>query len=207
MIWWFISFALATPVIDTKPFATDKRAQFESHATGWMGLNKQWVRRIYVGTSVEQTKIWMSRMQSQYYRQKVNVVEGAWDEGLGNEEFLMVRIGTLGLICQGSDAHTCIVDLQSKIIETDHTCPTPLLTKQSNLTWFIPYVIDDCQIRFQGGEPTYQKLGIAFTTLPSRLVVYDQFAQSWEYTQTDDGRFIQSIDKAAPEKRTTPLDQ
>ena len=83
----FSMIANATPVIDTAGLENYKRASFESHETGWYGRNSEWSQRIYIGLTEEDASRWLVQMQTQYYKQKVQPIEGDWDEGFGNEEF------------------------------------------------------------------------------------------------------------------------
>ena len=98
---------------------------------------------------------WLGQMQNQYYKQKVNPLEGNWDEAFGNEEFWMIRIQTMGLLCQGTNASVCIEELRSRIVDVESSCPAPTVTK-NNLVWSVEILESDCRLAFQGGSPTYQ---------------------------------------------------
>ena len=173
----------AVPVIDTSGLDQYKRAHFESHETGWFGLNSEWAQRIYIGESEEDTTRWLSQMQTQYYKQKLDPVEGEWDEGLGNPEFMLVRIQNLGLLCQGKQASLCIEQLNSQIVDVESPCPVPTATKFENL-WTIRVSEPDCQIMFQGGQPVYDSDTLQFSELPTTITVYNRYAMSWKYTQS-----------------------
>ena len=172
--------ANATPVIDTADLENYKRASFESHQTGWYGRNAEWSQRIYIGLQEEDASRWLAQMQTQYYKQKVQPIEGDWDEGFGNEEFLMVRIHTIGLLCQGTSANLCIEHLRSRIVDVESSCPAPRVT-QDNQVWSIQVQKSDCKLTFQGGTPTYQSDILQFTELPNTLTVYNRYAMSWQY--------------------------
>ena len=172
--------AEAVPVIDTQDFEQYKRAHFESHETGWFGLNAEWAQRIYIGKSEGDTARWLSQMQAQYYKQKLEPVEGSWDEGLGNPEFMMVRMGTLGLLCQGKQAKLCMEHLQSRIVDIESSCPTPTITQDETL-WTIALSDPDCQLMFQGGQPVYNTDRLQFSELPTTITLYNQYAMSWKY--------------------------
>ena len=172
--------AQAVSVIDTNELTQYKRAHFESHETGWFGLNAEWAQRIYIGKSEADTARWFSQMQAQYYKQKFQPVEGSWDEGLGNPEFMMVRIGTLGLLCQGKQSELCIEHLQSRIVDVESSCPTPTITQDEAL-WTIAISQSNCQLMFQGGQPVYNTDRLQFSELPTTLTLYNQYAMSWKY--------------------------
>ncbi len=180
------SSALAEMRIDTTQFTREagyKRANFESHATGWMGLDKQWIQRIYVGKTESDVQVWFERMQAQYYKHKLEVREGDWTEGLGNDELLMVRIEELGLLCHGSNPEQCIANLMNLQIDRDSACPPPEGTPMLQQVWLLPYQLGNCNVLFTGGSPSYQENGVLFTQLPDSIVVYNQFAESWKYVR------------------------
>ena len=161
--------ANAVPVIDTHRAHTIQTSTFESHETGWFGLNAEWAQRIYIGKSEGDTGRWLSQMQNQYYKQKVNPLEGSWDEGLGNPEFMMIRIGTLGLLCQGKQASCALKHLQSRIVEVESSCPTPTITQDETL-WTVS--LSDSKIAdwlFQGGQPVYNTDSLQFIICQPRL--------------------------------------
>lgn len=177
-----VSIGNAMPVIDTVELGQYKRAQFESHETGWFGLNAEWAQRIYMGETEGQAALWMSQMQTQYYKQKVEPIEGEWDEGLGNAEFMMVRIENLGLLCQGKQAALCIDHLKSRIVDTESSCPAPTITKDGYL-WTIQVAETDCHFMFQGGQPIYDREQLQFSELPATITIYNRYAMSWKYRQ------------------------
>ena len=174
----------ARPIIDTGGLEGYKRSHFESHETGWFGLNSQWAQRIYIGETEAQTMLWMSQMQTQYYKQKIEPIEGSWDEGLGNPAFMMVRIQTLGLLCQGKQAALCIEHLQSRIVDVESICPAPTITKIEHL-WRIGVSDSNCSIMFQGGQPIYDSDELQFSELPDTITVYNRYAMSWKYTRLE----------------------
>lgn len=176
--------AMATPVIDTVGLEKYKRAKFESHDTGWYGLNAEWAQRIYIGSTEEDATRWLTQMQTQYYKQKVHPIEGEWDEAFGNKDFLMVRIKTMGLLCQGTNASLCIEQLRSRIVNVDSSCPDPIITKNNEM-WSIEILESDCNLTFKGGSPTYQSEVLQFTELPHTLTIYNRYAMSWQYTLED----------------------
>lgn len=179
----------ADPVINTADLTDYKRHAFESHATGWMGLDKKWVRRIYVGNTPEETQAWMIRMQAQYYKHKCEVIEGPWSEGLGTETLLMVRVDTLGLLCQGTAPDVCIEELQTLIVDDTSNCPLPTLINQFEQSWLLPYNFGQCDVQFQGGTPTYITEGILFLEPPTSIVLYNDYAQSWKYSFSESGHY------------------
>ena len=176
--------AEAVPVIDTQGFKQYKRAHFESHETGWFGLNSEWAQRIYVGDTEEQTTTWMSQMQRQYYKQKIEPIEGKWDDGLGNSEFMIIRMQTLGLLCQGKQAALCIEHLQSRIVNVESSCPTPTIVQDETL-WTIEVSDPNCQLMFQGGQPLYNTDSLQFSELPTTITLYNRYARSWKYTRQE----------------------
>ena len=184
--------AHAIPVIDTTGLENYKRAHFESHETGWYGLNSEWAQRIYIGSNQEDASRWLIQMQTQYYKQKVEPIEGDWDEGFGNEDFLVVRLQTMGLLCQGTSASLCIEQLRSQIVDVESTCPAPTVTDNHHI-WSVKILDSDCTITFQGGTPTYQSDTLQFTELPKTLIVYNRYAMSWQYTlvETNSYRLVE----------------
>ena len=174
--------AEAVSVIDTQGLEQYKRAHFESHETGWFGLNSEWAQRIYIGDSEEQTTIWMSQMQRQYYKQKIAPIDGEWDEGLGNSEFMIIRMQTLGLLCQGKRAALCIEHLQNRIVDVESSCGAPTTTQNGDL-WTVQLPDSDCQMMFQGGHPIYDSEVLQFTELPTTITIYNRYARSWKYTR------------------------
>ena len=177
--------AAAVPVIDTQDFEQYKRSHFESHETGWFGLNAEWAQRIYIGESEDDTAEWFSRMQTQYYKQKMEPIEGDWDEGWGNPDFMMVRIQTLGLLCQGTQASLCIEHLRSRIVEiNDSICPAPTV-KSDGYLWIIQVSDTACSFSFQGGQPVYDRETLQFSELPTTITIYNRYAMSWKYTRQE----------------------
>ena len=201
--------ASATPVIDTVGLENYKRANFESHETGWYGLNSEWAQRIYIGSNEEETSRWLIQMQAQYYKQKVQPIEGDWDEGFGNEEFLMVRLQNMGLLCQGTNANLCIEQLRSRIVDVESSCPVPTIT-ESNRVWSVELPKSACKLTFQGGSPTYQSETLQFIGLPNTLTVYNRYAMSWQYTleETNSYRLVEpnTADSAETSPHSAPLD-
>lgn len=188
-VWMTVQITNAAPVINTANLTDYKRHAFESHATGWMGLDKNWVRRIYVGNTPEETQAWMNRMQAQYYKHKCDVIEGSWSEGLGTDSLLMVRVDTLGLLCQGTSPDICIQELQTLIVDGTSNCPPPTLINQFEQSWLLPYNSGQCGVQFQGGTPTYTDEGVLFSEPPTSIVVYNDFAQSWKYSLSAPGYY------------------
>ena len=184
-----IGTASAVPVIDTSDLEGLKRSGFESHETGWFALSAEWAQRIYVGETELEVEQWFHRMQTQYYKQKLEKVEGEWDEGLGNDAFLMVRVNQMGLLCQGDNAALCMSHLQSRIVNIDPKpgCSTPEATLTEQNAWVIN---STCQYNFQGGQPMYHADAVLFETLPNAIVVYNQYAHSWRYTLTDAATYV-----------------
>lgn len=193
--------ATATPVIDTESLEGYKRSNFESHETGWYGLNAEWAQRIYIGSTEEDVTRWLAQMQTQYYKQKVQPIEGDWDEAFGNEAFIMVRIQTMGLLCQGTNASLCIEQLRTRIVTVESTCPAPTITEH-NQVWSLEILESDCQMTFRGGAPTYQSDILQFTELPSTLTIYNRYAMSWQYTLGDTNayRLVEQSTRPASEK-------
>ena len=181
--------ALAHPVINTADLTDYKRHAFESHDTGWMGLDKKWVRRIYVGNTPEEIQAWMIRMQAQYYKHKCDVIEGPWSDGMGTETLLMVRVDTIGLLCQGTTPDVCIQELQALIVDATSTCPPPRLINQFEQSWLLPYNSGQCGVQFQGGTPTYMDEGVVFSVPPTSIVVFNDYAHSWKYSLTESGHY------------------
>ena len=196
-------FALATPVIDTASLEKYKRSKFESHETGWYGLNSEWAQRIYIGLTEEDTTRWLNQMQTQYCKQKVYPIEGDWDEAFGNEDFLMVRIHTMGLLCQGTNASLCIEQLRSRIVTVESSCPTPTVTEH-NKVWSIEILESDCEMTFMGGTPTYQSDILQFTELPSTITIYNRYAMSWQYTLEDTNAYRLVKPSTAPASQNHP---
>jgi hypothetical protein len=188
-LWMTSQTVAARPVINTANLTDHKRHAFESHETGWMGLDKKWVRRIYVGNTPEETQAWMMRMQDQYYKHTCESIEGQWSEGIGTETLLMVRVDTLGLLCQGTTPDICIKELQALVVDTTSSCPPPTLINQFEQSWFLPNQSGQCGVRFQGGSPTYTEKGVLFSTPPDSIVVYNLYAHSWKYTLTEFGHY------------------
>ncbi len=202
------STAFAEMRIDTSQFTREngyKRADFESHATGWMGLDKQWVQRIYVGQTASDVQVWFERMQSQYYKHKLEVLEGDWDEGLGNEDLMMIRVNTLGLLCHGSNPEQCIAKLMSLRVDTASACPRPEGTSMLEQEWLLPYDVGPCKIRFSGGVPQYTEQGILFSKLPDSIVVHNQFAESWKYIrEAENFILIENTESSVPAPEYQP---
>lgn len=123
---------MASSGVDTTQFEGLKRNGFESHDTGWFGLSAEWAQRIYIGETEESVHVWMNRMQTQYYKAKLEPQEGNWDTALGNPELLLVKVGTVGLLCQGTNPTLCIEMLKSKIIEYDSPCTAPKAIMMDN---------------------------------------------------------------------------
>lgn len=186
-----LNLAEAVPVVDTSAIEDLKRSGFESHDTGWFGLSAEWAQRIYIGDTEAEVSQWFIRMQTQYYKQKLQPVEGDWDEGLGSDEFLMVRLNNIGLFCQGNNPTLCISHLKSRIvnIELESECNTPAAQLTTNNLWRLN---THCKYIFTGGQPVYQDQAdeILFTTLPNTIVVYNQYAQSWRYELTDQTSYV-----------------
>jgi len=184
-----LNLAEAVPVVDTSAIEGLKRSGFESHDTGWFGLSAEWAQRIYIGENETEVEHWFSRMQTQYYKQKLEIVDGEWDEGLGNDEFLMVRSNNMGLLCQGSKSDLCISHLKSRIVNIEEVseCDTPKAQLTTNHHWNIN---TNCQYIFTGGQPVYQTGEILFSTLPNAIVVYNQYAQSWRYELMDLKQYV-----------------
>ena len=171
--------------IDTQSIPDLQRSSFESHMTGWMGLSPKWVQRIYVGPNLESTQVWIDRMKSQHYKETfVSVPPFREDaiQAIQSDNMYILQLNNVVLACYGEYSMQCVDELQNRMTSSSIPCAPPKVIQYLEDTQQQIQLTDGCGLLFVGGRPNYKSDGLTFDELPSKVTIYNRWAESWQWT-------------------------
>ena len=182
---WMMQMVWATEhLIDTSSLSNLKRSNFESHATGWMGLTSDWVQRIYIGPSTEHVTLWIETIKQQHYKESFQQVPPVHTNAIlawQSDNLYIVQFDNVGLACHGHHALQCVDVLQSQMNTTSIPCSKPTVVEHLENSLYEVQVEQGCNFLFKGGTPIYREDGLFFSEIPELLTIYNRWAESWQW--------------------------
>lgn len=209
MTWiWLIPMAWATENrIDTSTLSNLKRSNFESHATGWMGLTPDWVQRIYVGQSPDQVTIWIETLKQLHYKETFEAIPPVHSNAtlaFKSDNVYIVQMDTIGLSCHGQHALQCVDVLVTQMTASSTPCTEPTIVEHLEHNLYEVQVSQGCHFLFKGGSPIYRHDGLFFSEIPEFLTIYNRWAESWQWRLDATGKPILMVEDTQTPESSLP---
>ena len=196
IVWVFSLWAQSYSGVDINKITELKSSIFQTYETGWMGITKDGIIRVYVADSEEEVQLWMEAMKERLYKYQFPSIEELGDEGYGNpQNILLVREGNIGLLAQGKNSEQWITLLQSLLISEIIPTPAPQLLTLDEQIYQLT-IPEGFHFSFIGGTPSYTATGLSFVALPEKIILWSPYAQSSLWIPDQDNTSLTPMEKS-----------